>query len=741
MANTTKGGVFGTAQAGNPNIVQGETGATGPQGLQGIAGDDGRGIVSVVRDLTYDPNAADIRLTITYTDSTIANILVPKGTVGAQGLPGAPGDKGDTGDAGPTGAKGNPGVQGPAGPTGGLGPAGPRGDTGATGAAGPQGAAGSIGDPGPEGPVGPAGPGGADGSKGDKGDPGIQGIPGATGATGKEVNDITYNSVSQQLVFTYNDSTNDFVDIAGLQGDKGDDGEDGISGINGDSFRIAYRYFSESEQNAFGFGDAVGSVPAENSVPEDWFASPGAAGGAAGNTLYISIGTASSTNISSYFWTSPLPLGGGQVIVQEGGSGVSITVNDQNQVVAFNEEGIVSFGENYIQLGTNTTASASVTPTNTPSWDQSLTGFNISVMNDEKPFEEFITTLHRVFWNGTQINLGSAADEIGGNTGSATDAKRLTFTEAHTVTQSADNPLKNSVSLGSPEVDNILMLEFGLSELDDNGNSIASTDVITTAVNVRWTGLQYQLSIPSKTFRFDGKETSFSVSESANGEDPFAHADPRTVAFSTTNGGSIPSHSFSASTGKIDTATITYDIFYDTTVEADTDATFTRPVAAGTGSATLSRSATLNKTIYWPTWVILNADSDPADISFGTPTNNGYSNPTGTDETQSRFTDTNKNAWHSDDGQASANFGQAGRNYSAVNEGSSPLYLHIIAPADNVQWSLPGSFGAKTTPFGDGATELTLGQAGHTETYYAYTFEVRANQFTQSDPFRVRALS
>ena len=84
----------------------------------------------------------------------------PTGATGATGPRGPQGEKGDTGERGPQGEQGVQGVQGEKGDTGAQGPVGETGPVGPKGDTGPQG---ERGEQGPQGEVGPEGPAGKDG--------------------------------------------------------------------------------------------------------------------------------------------------------------------------------------------------------------------------------------------------------------------------------------------------------------------------------------------------------------------------------------------------------------------------------------------------------------------------------------------------------------------------------------------------------------------------------------------------
>jgi hypothetical protein len=92
--------------------------------------------------------------------STIASILLAKGSAaGLGGPPGPPGPAGPAGPAGPPGPAGvgPPGPAGERGPKGDPGPAGPEGPQGIQGLQGAQGIQGQQGTQGPKGPPGPPG--------------------------------------------------------------------------------------------------------------------------------------------------------------------------------------------------------------------------------------------------------------------------------------------------------------------------------------------------------------------------------------------------------------------------------------------------------------------------------------------------------------------------------------------------------------------------------------------------------
>lgn len=101
--------------------------------LKGADGQDGRGIVSIIRtDGDGSPGTYDT-FTITYTNGTTSSFQVYNG---------ADGEKGEKGDQGPQGPKGEQGPQGP------QGEKGEKGDTGPQGPEGPQGLQGPAGNDG-----------------------------------------------------------------------------------------------------------------------------------------------------------------------------------------------------------------------------------------------------------------------------------------------------------------------------------------------------------------------------------------------------------------------------------------------------------------------------------------------------------------------------------------------------------------------------------------------------------------
>ena len=249
---------------------KGDTGATGPQGVQGIQGvkgDTGNSIIPNVDQntglMSFTEGPAGVVPAAVYVRGPqgpqgvqgLQGNQGPTGPIGPTGPQGPQGVKGDKGEQGASGPVGPQGIQGPIGPIGAAGPtgaqgpqgsAGPQGEKGPTGSQGPQGDRGPTGPQGPQGdrgPTGPQGPQGPQGLKGDKGADGtsfaLRGIyptllalqtahpvgnPGDAYAVGTQISNVIYNwDVSQA----------NWVNLGSLQGPQGPQGIQGIQGEQG----------------------------------------------------------------------------------------------------------------------------------------------------------------------------------------------------------------------------------------------------------------------------------------------------------------------------------------------------------------------------------------------------------------------------------------------------------------------------------------------------------------------------
>lgn len=150
-------------------------------------------------------------------------LLVQKGTTGAQGPPGSQGSQGIPGNDGPQGLQGVSGAQGPTGSQGLQGVPGNDGDDGQYGTQGPPGATGPQGVPGNDGPQGPVGQNGPPGQDGTAGEDGAQGPPGSQGSQGIQGNEGIQGVPGSQ----------GSQGPQGVPGNDGDDGQDGTQGIAG----------------------------------------------------------------------------------------------------------------------------------------------------------------------------------------------------------------------------------------------------------------------------------------------------------------------------------------------------------------------------------------------------------------------------------------------------------------------------------------------------------------------------